>query len=126
MQCISECITVSGITCNLRKTLAENMFTQGHFVNAEIRIKADADIQQALAAIEQFCADMNSEAGCSFAMALQDKQDPRRIILWERYEDEAASQRHFDEPHTQRFIHSGLTEFLHATLCQLPVREPAV
>ncbi len=47
MQCISECITVSGITCNLRKTLVENMFTQGHFVNAEIRIKAVLDIQQA-------------------------------------------------------------------------------
>lgn len=100
------------------------MFTQGHFVNAEIRIKEEVDINLALAAIEQFCADMNSEAGCSFAMALQDKQDPRRIILWERYEDEAASQRHFDEAHTQRFIHSGLTEFVQATLCQLPIKEP--
>lgn len=47
MQCISKCITVSGITCNLRKTLVENMFTQEHFVNAEIRIKAVLDIQQA-------------------------------------------------------------------------------
>lgn len=47
MQCISECIAVSGITCNLRKTLVENMFTQGHFVNAEIRIKVVLDIQQA-------------------------------------------------------------------------------
>src|SRR5476651_132703 len=83
------------------------MFIQGHFVNAEIRIKDDVPINDALAAIHQFCLDMNSEAGCSFAMALQDKQDPRRIILWERYEDEAASQRHFDEPHTQRFIQSG-------------------
>lgn len=102
------------------------MFTQGHFVSAEIRIKEEADINEALAAIEQFCIDMNSEAGCSFAMALQDQQDARRIILWERYEDEAASQRHFDEPHTQRFINSGLTEFVQATLCQLPVKEPAV
>jgi len=102
-----------------------NMFIQGHFVNAEIRIKEDVQINDALAAIYQFCLDMNSEAGCSFAMALQDKQDPRRIILWERYEDEAASQRHFDEPHTQRFIQSGFTEFVQATLCQLPEQEPA-
>jgi len=102
------------------------MFTQGHFVNAEIRIKEGVDINTALAAIEQFCADMNTEAGCSFAMALQDKQDARRIILWERYEDEAAAQRHFDEAHTQRFINAGLTEFIQATLCQLPVQEPTV
>ncbi len=102
------------------------MFKQGHFVNAEIRIKDDVQINDALAAIHQFCLDMNSEAGCSFAMALQDKQDSRRIILWERYEDEAAAQRHFDEPHTQRFIHSGFTEFVGATLCQLPEQETAV
>ena len=47
MQCIFSCNTASGITCNLRKTFGENMFTQGHFVNAEIRIKAVLDIQQA-------------------------------------------------------------------------------
>ncbi|EDQ02808.1 hypothetical protein KT99_06567 [Shewanella benthica KT99] len=53
------------------------------------------------------------------AVALQDKENPRRFIFWERYEDKAAFEQHFQAEHTQRFINSGLTDLVQAFETQL-------
>ncbi len=60
------------------------------FVTAELKMNADKPRQQVIEAIEQFCLDMQSEAGCLQANATYDSKDPLRVILWERYENRAA------------------------------------
>ena len=90
------------------------MFQQGLFITAELRIKAESDLDTAISAIQSFCEGMNSEPGCSMAVALQDKDDPRRYIFWERYENQQAFEQHFNAEHTQMFIQSGLTDLVQA------------
>ncbi|WP_409438941.1 putative quinol monooxygenase [Psychromonas sp. GE-S-Ul-11] len=88
------------------------MFKQGLFITAELRIKAESDLDTAILAIQSFCEGMNSEPGCSMAVALQDKEDPRRYIFWERYDNRQAFEQHFKAEHTQKFIQSGLTDLV--------------
>ena len=90
------------------------MFKQGLFITAELRIKDESDLNTAITAIYTFCEGMNSEPGCSMAVALQDKEDPRRYIFWERYDNQQAFEQHFNAKHTQEFIQSGLTELVQA------------
>lgn len=85
------------------------------FVTAELRINSDVDLAVARKAIEQFCSDMESESGCQQATATFDVNDPRRVILWERYDDQSAIKAHFAMPHTQAFIDLGMTELVSAT-----------
>ncbi|WP_299793276.1 putative quinol monooxygenase [uncultured Shewanella sp.] len=99
------------------------MFEQGLFITAELRIKPDVDLETAIEAIHTFCEGMNSEAGCSMAVPLQDKDNPRRFIFWERYEDKAAFEQHFQAEHTQRFIQSGLTDLVQAFESQILTAE---
>jgi quinol monooxygenase YgiN len=47
-------------------------------------------------------------------VALQVKDDPRRYIFWERYENQQAFELHFNAEHTQVFIQSGLTDLVQA------------
>ncbi|AIW14413.1 putative quinol monooxygenase [Vibrio tubiashii] len=85
------------------------------FVTAELRVNSDVDLAVARKAIEQFCSDMESESGCQQATATFDVNDPRRVILWERYDDQSAIEAHFVMPHTQAFIALGMTELVSAT-----------
>ncbi|WP_028108313.1 putative quinol monooxygenase [Ferrimonas futtsuensis] len=96
---------------------------QGLFITAELRVKPDVSLELAKLAIFRFCRDMESEPGCSLALPLQDREDPRKFILWERYDDEAAHQAHFDAEHTQRFIQQGLTELVQAFQSELLIPE---
>ncbi|MBB1274090.1 putative quinol monooxygenase [Psychromonas sp. SR45-3] len=99
------------------------MFKQGLFITAELRIKTESDLDTAIAAIHTFCEGMNSEPGCSMAVALQDKDDPRRYLFWERYENQQAFEQHFNAKHTQTFIQSGLTELVQAFESKLLIKE---
>lgn len=78
-------------------------------VTAEIQIKDNVTLEDGLLAIQQFCIDMNSEEGCLLAVAHQDTENPRKIKLWEIYQDAAAFQAHFDSAHTQAFFAKGIT-----------------
>ncbi|NOH53184.1 antibiotic biosynthesis monooxygenase [Vibrio coralliilyticus] len=82
------------------------------YVTAELKIKPEMEIQHAQDAIEQFCRDMESEAGCLQAKATYDLKEPSRVILWERYQDRAAIEAHFTMPHTQAFIALGITDLV--------------
>ncbi|MGF1680268.1 putative quinol monooxygenase [Photobacterium minamisatsumaniensis] len=90
------------------------MFEPGLFITAEIKVKPEIDLDIAKQAIAEFCCGMNSESGCSLAIAHQDMSDPRRFILWERYDDQAAFQQHFSAEHTQHFIGLGITDLVQA------------
>lgn len=90
------------------------MLTQDHFITAELRVKANTDLPKAINAIHTFCEAMESETGCSMAVAFQDKHDPYRFIFWERYDNEAAFELHFSAKHTQTFIELGLTDLVQA------------
>ncbi|UTZ37671.1 antibiotic biosynthesis monooxygenase [Vibrio campbellii] len=84
------------------------------FVTAELKMNADKPRQQVVEAIEQFCLDMQNEAGCLQANATYDPKDPQRVIFWERYENRAAIEAHFAMPHTQAFIAAEVAELVQA------------
>ncbi|MGI9916724.1 putative quinol monooxygenase [Vibrio owensii] len=84
------------------------------FVTAELKMNTDKPRQQVVEAIEQFCLDMQSEAGCLQANATYDSNEPQRVILWERYENRAAIEAHFSMPHTQAFITAEMAELVQA------------
>ncbi|WP_298441834.1 antibiotic biosynthesis monooxygenase [uncultured Ferrimonas sp.] len=84
-------------------------------LTAELQLSPQIELAAGLAAINQFCADMRREPGCSFAYAMQDGQDERRLILWERYVDRHAQQAHFDAAHTQAFIAAGIATLVSVT-----------
>lgn len=86
------------------------MFEQGLFITAALRVNEGVSIEEAKEVIAQFCQDMNSEPGCSMAIAMQDNKDPQRFIFWERYDDQAAFDAHFQAKHTQDFIALGYTQ----------------
>ncbi|MEH6736147.1 MULTISPECIES: putative quinol monooxygenase [unclassified Shewanella] len=96
---------------------------QGVFITAEIHIKDQVPLAQGIAAVRQFCVDMNSEPGCSLAMALQNKTNPKQFVFWERYDDQAAFDAHFAADHTQAFIKSALTDLQQAFDYQLLTTE---
>ncbi|MBY6095275.1 putative quinol monooxygenase [Ferrimonas balearica] len=81
-------------------------------LTASLRLTPDAELPDGIAAISAFCAAMRSEPGCTFAHAMQENENPRQFILWEQYRDRDAQQAHFQAPHTQSFIASGLTELV--------------
>ncbi|KHT65008.1 antibiotic biosynthesis monooxygenase [Photobacterium gaetbulicola] len=86
------------------------MFEQGLFITAELKVIDGISLEAAKAEIAKFCQGMNSEPGCSLAVATQDREDPRRFIFWERYDDQAAFEAHFNAKHTQDFIALGYTQ----------------
>ena len=88
---------------------------EGIWVAGTLEIKAEVSLEQGLAAIQQFCRDMNSEPGCLFAKASQDLENERRVHLWEAYKDKDAIEAHFVMPHTQAFIKQALTELISAS-----------
>ncbi|MDV6253555.1 putative quinol monooxygenase [Vibrio sp. EA2] len=79
-------------------------------ITAEILIKDEMDLATGIEEIMQFCLDMNSEPGCEIAVVHQDRENPRKIVLWEIYKDEDAFADHFKAPHTQAFFSREITE----------------
>lgn len=84
------------------------------YVTAELKIRPEQELTNAYQAIEQFCRDMESEEGCLQATATFDVNEPRRVLLWERYVDQAAIEAHFVMPHTQAFIANNIAELVQA------------
>jgi quinol monooxygenase YgiN len=82
------------------------------FVTAELKMNAEKPRENVIKMIKQFCLDMQSEAGCLQAIATFDEKEPRRVMLWERYEDRAAIDAHFAMKHTQAFIASEAAELV--------------
>ena len=77
----------------------------GYFVTAKVLINPQWSAEEGKRALEEYCQVMQQqEAGCSYALALQDNAQPRCFILWERYDSQADYHQHFKQPHTCAFI----------------------
>ncbi|MCZ2723730.1 antibiotic biosynthesis monooxygenase [Marinomonas sp. 15G1-11] len=90
------------------------MLQSGLFITAELRIKPDKELSHAISALNAYCHAMETEPGCSMALPLQDKEDPYRFILWERYNDNTAFEAHFQAQHTQDFMASEIADLVQA------------
>jgi quinol monooxygenase YgiN len=66
------------------------------FVGAGL-LKADA-MENTLEAIKNYVATINDEAGTVQYIVVQQKDEPRRIIFLEQYQDEQAQKAHGDKP----------------------------
>jgi len=86
------------------------MFTSGYYMTAELRIKDAQRVQETLDALSRLSTTTRTEPGCRLFMLHQDLSDPQRLFLWERWDDEAALQKHLAAAHTQAYFALDLTE----------------
>ncbi len=92
------------------ETKETTMFTSGYYITAELRLKDAAKIGQAKQALSVLAEKTLTETGCSIFTVHHDTNEPTRFLLWERFDDEQAFKRHFDEPHTRDYMALDLTE----------------
>ena len=85
-------------------------FSPGYYITAELRIKEESQAKEAIDSLTILCAETLKEPGCSIFQLHQDTTTPLRLILWERFDDEAAFKRHFEESHTKDYIALDMTE----------------
>lgn len=86
------------------------MFTSGYYITAELRVKDANQIHATKLALMTLCEKTLTEPGCSIFTLHHDQTTPSRFLLWERFNDEAAFQAHFEMPHTQEYVAQDLTE----------------
>jgi quinol monooxygenase YgiN len=85
-------------------------FPPGYYITAELRVKEESQTKEAIDALTVLCAETLKEPGCSIFQLHQDATTPQRFILWERFDDETAFKRHFEESHTKAYVALNLTE----------------
>lgn len=88
------------------------MFQPGYFITAELRAKNPQRLAETKNALIRLCEESVKETGCSLFSLHQCNEDPLRFILWERFEDEAAFQQHFEESHTKAYVALDLTDIV--------------
>ena len=88
------------------------MFLSGYYRTAELKIKNETQVAEAIEALLELCAITRSEPGCRLFMLHQDLQDKRRLLLWEQWDDEAALAKHLESPYTKAYFARDLTEAL--------------
>lgn len=86
------------------------MFDPGYYITAELRVKNPSRVREAKQALTALCAATLKEEGGSIFTLHQDAEDSARFLLWERFDDENAFKRHFEEPHTRAYVALDLTE----------------
>ena len=86
------------------------MFASGYYVTAELRIKDETKIEQTTRALSKLCAATRNEPGCRIFVLHQNSSDPRSLLLWECFDDEAAFKAHFEYAHTKAYFAQGLTD----------------
>lgn len=99
------------------------MNNTGHFITAKLLINSQWSVAEGKQALEDYCLAMRQEAGCTLAQALQDNNQPRRFMLWERYETPEDHQRHFTLPHTQAFINAEWASLIDVVETTLPLTD---
>ena len=86
------------------------MSTPGYHITAELRLKDIERLQEARQALAELSARTLTEPGCSLFTVHHDAATPTRFVLWERFDDEQAFKKHFDEAHTKAYVALDLTE----------------
>ena len=83
------------------------------WVSAGLKIRDEFDVSEVKEALLKIVLPTNAEPGCHFFKVLQDNENDRRLTLWECWDDEAALQTHYAEPHTQAYLQKGYTDIVY-------------
>lgn len=86
------------------------MLTPGYYITAELKVKDSSNASVAKAALTTLCEKTITEDGCSLFALHQDLTEPTRFLLWERFDNESAFKKHFEEEYTKAYIELDLTE----------------
>lgn len=86
------------------------MFKNGYFITAELKVKEQSRVSEAKSALKVLCDKTLEEQGCSLFTLHQCSSSEDRFILWERFDDEVAFKQHFEEQHTKDYVDLDLTE----------------
>ena len=84
----------------------------GFFITAEIKVKDYSKIELAKKELLKLQQETLTEPGCDFFSIQQDNNEPSRFIMWERFNNENAFQKHFELKHTKDFVSKDLTEIV--------------
>ena len=98
-----------------RTFLTQNplMFTSGHYVTCGLKVSNAARCAAASSVLVELSKTiLRNEPGCTIYTVQQDKSDPARFVVWERFDDEAAFTRHLEQPYVKTFLASKVVEFV--------------
>ena len=89
------------------------MFTSGHYVTCEFKvINASPCAAASSVLVELSETILRNEPGCTIYTVQQDKSDPTRFVVWERFDDEAAFKHHLEQPYVKTFLASNVVELI--------------
>jgi 4-carboxymuconolactone decarboxylase len=95
------------------------MLTPGYYITAELKVKDGSKVSVAKTALTALCEKTLSESGCSLFLLHHDSTVATRFLLWERFDNESAFKKHFEEEYTKAYIESDLTEVVQLFLTDL-------
>lgn len=86
--------------------------SKGYYITAELRIIDPETTKRTKAELLNLCEQTRKEPGCSLFQLHECPDDPLRLLLWERFDDEAAYHQHFAESHTLVYKNLNLTKVI--------------
>lgn len=67
---------------------------------------------EVMAHMREMMAASSAEPGCRLYVAHQSTEEPRRIVIYEQYDDEAAFQEHLNAPHFSQIVKARIWPLL--------------
>lgn len=86
------------------------MFEPGYYVTAELKVLDLTRVEEMKVALAELQKETLKEQGCTIFCIHQDSEDEKRLVLWERFNDEAAFNHHFTLPHTKSYLEHAFTD----------------
>jgi quinol monooxygenase YgiN len=77
-------------------------------------IANEGDEERVLAILEELAPASRAEPGCLAYQPCRDREDPRRFLVFEVYEDEDALRAHSESEHFQRLVLDAAVPLLEA------------
>ena len=74
----------------------------------------EGEEERVLAILEELAAASRAEPGCLHYQPCRDREDPRRFLVFEVYEDEDALRAHSESEHFQRLVLDAAVPLLEA------------
>lgn len=74
----------------------------------------EGEDERVLAILEELAAASRAEPGCLMYQPCHDREDPRRFLIFEVYEDDDALRAHSESEHFQRLVLDGAVPLLEA------------
>lgn len=80
------------------------------YVSAGLELTTGTDRAFAIEQMSKLVQETVKEPGCQYFEVLAHKDDLKKFTLWERWDNEAALQAHFEAPHTRAYLAQNLTQ----------------